>query len=46
MTIVRYVHRPKRPPRRKAQAAEIAIPRIVKSISRKQARLEAYAGRT
>jgi hypothetical protein len=44
MTIVTYVHRPKRLPRRKkAQPAAITFPKIVTSISRKQARLAAYA---
>jgi hypothetical protein len=44
MTIVTYAHRPKRSPRRKkAQPTAVAAPKIVTSISRKQARLAAYA---
>ena len=44
MIIVTYAHRPKRPPRRKkAQPAAITVPKIVTSISRKQARLKSYA---
>jgi hypothetical protein len=42
MTIVTYAHRPPRPPRRK-KAQPAAITKIVTSISRKQARLAAYA---
>jgi hypothetical protein len=43
VTIITYAHRPKRTRKRKAQTGEIAIPRIVKSISRKAAKLEAHA---
>ena len=46
MTSVTYAHRHKLPPRRKkAQPAAITVPKIVPSISRKQARLASYARR-
>jgi hypothetical protein len=45
MTIVRTVYRPKRAPRRKAQPAAGTIPTIVRSISRKAAKLEALRTR-
>ena len=44
MTVVTYAHRLKRSPRRKkAQPAAVTVPKIVTSISRKQARLASYA---
>jgi len=47
MTIVTYAHRPRRSPRRKkAQPAAGAVPKIVTSISRKQARLASTRGPT
>lgn len=45
MTIVYRSYRPKPARKRKAQTAEIAVPTIVRSISRKQAKLENYARR-
>ena len=39
MTIVTYVHRPKRAPRRKAQAAAIELPRSI-VVARRTKRLQ------
>jgi hypothetical protein len=42
-SIVTYVHRPKRPPRKKAQAAAITGPAIVTALGRTISQLSATA---